>query len=125
MVSAGLQLLTLFWKNAKNQHRQKAWTILECVLPIIFAVITVVVRQLVQSTDHGRGVAYPPMTVQSLLFWPNKIAYFPRNADTDRIMSRAAQLMFGCELMGPNMTLLKRANGVCPEGSTKQFQAYG
>lgn len=50
----------LLWKNYVLQKRHKWQTVLEILLPLVFVVVLVIVRDLVNSDIYEDGMSYPP-----------------------------------------------------------------
>src|SRR5579863_6189296 len=60
------KFMLLLWKNYKIQIRHKVQTVLEITLPILFTVIVVVVRCIVQPKLVQGPITFPPFRVDDV-----------------------------------------------------------
>lgn len=99
------QFLLLLWKNWLIQKRKVVLTLFEVGVPTLFALILVLIRQRVESTNYDSPSSWgdfsvdkfdkdfrPPSSLPPIL--RNKswgLAYTPKTAVTKRIVNRVAQ----------------------------------
>ncbi|ESO83918.1 hypothetical protein LOTGIDRAFT_229502 [Lottia gigantea] len=86
--SKGRQFILLLWKNFLIQKRKKFVTCLEILLPVFFAILLIVIRQITSATYHNEITTWNHCDVDHLpRSLPKKFTYTPQNDVTDKIMS--------------------------------------
>ena len=94
------QLSVLLWKNWLVQRRKPAITAVEILLPTVFSLILVIIRQHVPSTRYDSPTAWPGFSVWTLnptlgVCLPTCKLYFAPNASETAvgIMDRAQTIL--------------------------------
>ncbi|XP_066546484.1 phospholipid-transporting ATPase ABCA3 [Amia ocellicauda] len=93
------QFRLLLWKNYIQQKRQILVTVIEIVLPLLFAAILIVLRQRVSSTTFPNATSFNSFSLSGLpwpLFWDSlQLAYIPGNASAVRQIATDVQKSLG------------------------------
>ena len=101
MVSCGKQFLLLLWKNALLQRRKPKTTVFQILLPTIFGILLVVIRQNVEAQAYTDPRDWPSFNVEEPWLKLGSIeemqqislAYTPDIPVVQRIMQRVQEKM--------------------------------
>ncbi|CAL8304084.1 unnamed protein product [Merluccius merluccius] len=89
----------LLWKNYLQQKRQILVTLVEIVLPLLFASILIALRQKVPFKNFPNATVYGSFAVQTLpprlLYWQWQLAYVPGNSSVVRRVAEDVQRSLG------------------------------
>ncbi|XP_055954385.1 phospholipid-transporting ATPase ABCA3 [Patella vulgata] len=100
--SKGRQFLLLLWKNYLIQKRKKLLTFIEIAVPAFFAILLIVIRQIVLATDYPDVTTWNHCEIDQMPFGmlPRKLAFCPDNEITNRILQSAKEKLDLQEVIG-------------------------
>ncbi|KAK6165163.1 hypothetical protein SNE40_023607 [Patella caerulea] len=85
--SKGRQFLLLLWKNYLIQKRKKLLTFIEIAVPAFFAILLIVIRQIVLATDYPDVTTWERCEIDEMpRKLPRNLAFCPDNQITNRIL---------------------------------------
>ena len=98
------QLNILLWKNFLLQKRYGIGTLIEILLPAVFAIILLPIRTIVKSQQIKNDTTFIPFSVDT--FYPNfkfdslNIGYAPNNSERLSKIMKTVSSNFKLKLMG-------------------------
>lgn len=99
------QIGLLMWKNWLLQKRRICVSIFEILLPVAFAIIFLIIRSLVQSTDKPVSTYYPSSSIilSKSLFQNNSVIGFaPNTSETIKVMKYVHSMLENNTFKGSN-----------------------
>lgn len=112
MSSSGSQFTLLLWKNFKLQGRKKLVTVFEILIPILFALLLLMIRNLSKSKYIDVETTWSPISPQFRVANKTMIFYTPSNAFTDAIIQ---------DMIDTGKTLITNSKSYCLFPISKPF----